>query len=261
MPELPEVETIVRGLKGLLPGKKLENISIFSRTLRYPLEKNRLRKLKGQKLLAIQRRAKYIIFDFEVAWLLISLGMTGKFVFREKQIKHDHLCFTFGQDKLFYNDVRRFGFIRYYQEKPQLNTGIEPLSKAFTVDFFFNKIKDSKREIKNILLSGFPVCGVGNIYASESLFQAGIHPQTTSMNRKKSSLLVKSIRDVLKRSIRAGGTTLKDYKNIKDSPGYFALQLSVYGRNGQACKRCEAIITKIVQSGRSTFFCPSCQKR
>ncbi len=268
MPELPEVETVRAGISPHITGKKVRGIEIRNDKLRYPVTKD-VEKLFGEVIESVERRAKYLILYTSKYKLLIHLGMSGAIRVVEDEFdfkKHDHFLLQIEEGKvLVYNDPRRFGFILLYgkdQEIPFLEKlAPEPLSDDFNVDYLFPKLQGRTRPIKSLLMDQEFVVGVGNIYANESLFMAGIHPERPANNVNKQELgrLIDAIKEVLQRAILQGGTTLKDFTTPDGSPGYFAQELMVYGQKGQACVLCGTEIERIVLTNRATYFCPKCQ--
>ncbi|MFQ5606201.1 MAG: bifunctional DNA-formamidopyrimidine glycosylase/DNA-(apurinic or apyrimidinic site) lyase [bacterium] len=273
MPELPEVETIRRALRATLPGRKIEKILVRDARLRWPIDEIRLQQLVvGQEVLDIDRRAKYLLIQLRKgSTLIVHLGMSGRFLLLMEPLpfeKHDHVIFYLdNKTELRFRDTRRFGMIDAVppggvENYPRfINLGVEPLDSKTTSEMLYEKSRNSKKPIKNLLMDGNFMVGVGNIYANEALFYAGIHPQMPSntLSKKDWRRLHKSICMVLNKAIEKGGTTLNDFVNSNGEIGYFQLSLSVYGREGEKCLRCKSIIERYVQVGRSTFFCPGCQ--
>ena len=270
MPELPEVETICRGLQPHATNCRIDKLDIYQPKLRYPLEPNLSQKLQGQTILAIERRAKYLILTLSTDFLLIHFGMSGFFrVYDEKttKAKHDHVIFQLSNKKfLHYNDTRRFGFILYFDGKDALTQYLaslapEPLSRQFNVKYLENTLSRTKSSIKTVLMNNKVVVGVGNIYAQESLFKAGISPlrPANALSHVEAKSLLNIIKKTLNTAICQGGTTLKDFSHTDGKPGYFKQQLKVYGRANQPCFKCHTKLKEIKQSGRTTCFCPKCQ--
>ena len=237
--------------------------------LREPVPVRRLKSIKGDHFTAAARRAKYLLFNLQSGdTLLVHLGMTGNLLFRDNRVLHDHVVFELeGSPALVFSDPRRFGMItlctpaelegnRYLQ-----GLGVEPLSSAFDVDYLRRFCKGRKRPIKNLLLDGRVVAGIGNIYASEALFRAGIRPtiRADRLSRIRVQELVVHIKAVLRLAIRKGGTTINDYLGSGDG-GRFQQQLAVYGRAGENCRVCDQPIRSLSQAGRSSFYCSHCQK-
>lgn len=271
MPELPEVETTRRGIAPHVLGKKILHIEIRRRDLRQPIPDS-IESCAGLRFLAVERRSKYLIFHLENDQaLLLHLGMSGSLrVCQTDQTwkRHDHFALQIDlSQQLRYHDPRRFGLLLHLSRRqiathPLLShLGPEPLSADFTSSGLQARLQKSQRAIKLSLMDARIVVGVGNIYAAEALFLARIHPQqpSSTLSLAQCRKLCRSIRVVLGRSIRQGGTTLRDFVNENGQPGYFRQQLNVYDRADACCRRCESIIVRIIQGQRSTFFCPHCQ--
>jgi len=275
MPELPEVETIKNGLANKLHNKIISDAVINRPNLRTFFPDNFTENLKDKKLTAFKRRSKYLLIELDNDYILIShLGMSGKFtIFSDNEDypkdKHDHVVINFTDgSSLVYNDIRRFGLMDFVQknelEKHKLfvNLAPEPLTQDFNTDYLYNILKNKKTNIKNAIMDSHIVVGVGNIYACESLFKCKISP-TRSCNTIKSSeisKLIDIIKETLKEAIASGGSTLKDYRKEDGTMGYFQHSFKVYGREKEKCTICSSKIERIKQQGRSTFFCPECQK-
>ncbi|MFN3700477.1 MAG: bifunctional DNA-formamidopyrimidine glycosylase/DNA-(apurinic or apyrimidinic site) lyase [Alphaproteobacteria bacterium] len=290
MPELPEVETVKRGLEPVLSGQRIMRCVLNRENLRYPFEKNFAKIVSGALVKALERRGKYIIIHLDgAANLVVHLGMSGQFrivpavrssknnepsALSEPQ-KHDHVIWEIESGaKVIYNDPRRFGFINFLPQTGWEHSshfarmGPEPLGNHFHADALMAALKIRKAPIKIALLDQSVVAGVGNIYASEALFRAGISPllPACDINSAAAENLVQAIKSVLSDAIAAGGSTLKDYKHTDGGLGYFQHNFSVYDRSGEPCAGCDCKldktggIQKIVQGGRSTFYCPQKQK-
>ena len=269
MPELPEVETTKRGIEPYLHNQSITKILVRQKSLRIPFNDNLKKHITHVKIKNIKRRAKYIVIDFANEYsMVIHLGMTGNLrASRQKKfLKHDHIIFYLESgNSLIFNDVRRFGLVQIYKTKNSFylldNNGPDPFEKKADVDYFYNRIKNSSASIKSILLNHKIISGIGNIYASEILFSTNISP--LRMGRDISHTDCKKILEqskiILNKAIRAGGTTLNDYFNAESKPGYFKIQLNVYGKEGEKCPSCESKISKITQSNRSTYFCKESQ--
>ena len=272
MPELPEVETVRIALSSQLLKRKICKVIKKVQKLRFVIPKN-IKNIENSILEKIKRRGKYLIFYFNTGYsLLFHLGMTG--VFRvSKNIdykNHDHLIIKFTTLNLTYNDVRRFGFVKVYfnnelkKSSHLLKLGKEPFSKRFDTNYIYNLVSDKEQVIKNFLMDQRNIAGLGNIYCSEILFDAGISPlkNTNTLKLLECKKLVHSTRKVLKRAIKMGGTSIKNFKDPSGSLGYFKNKLKVYDREDKNCYNCKgkSKIKKIVQGGRSTFFCGACQK-
>ena len=277
MPELPEVETIARGLTARLLGKRLLSFKLNRRDLRNPVPRGLKAKLEGRRVIAITRRAKYILFHLEGGGVLIvHLGMSGRLVLADAEnapppARHDHAVLGFeGGVELRLNDARRFGLLDYAAEKDLAahklfrHLGPEPLEPEFDDARLAGLLKGKKTSIKAALLDQHVVAGLGNIYVSESLYGAGISPKCLagSVQGVRAARLANAIRDVLARAIEAGGSSLRDYVQASGELGYFQHHWAVYGKEGEPCPRCDCRkgIKRIVQGGRSTFYCAKRQR-
>ena len=268
MPELPEVETTVRAVSEF-QDKILSRVLIHNKNLRWKVDERVKKHLRNKQVLKITRRAKYILIFFDDCCLMIHLGMSGKLRIQNIRdnyfLKHDHAEFLFQKKKIIFNDPRRFGSIHLTKEPNEHNLikdlGIEPLSKAFNKKYLFGVCKDKNTAIKRLIMDQKKVVGVGNIYASESLFLAKINPNKPAKNVPIDEIanLVKSIKKVLSNAIKAGGTTLKDFYSADGNAGYFNIELNVYGKENESCKNCKNIIEKTVIGQRATYFCRKCQ--
>tara|TARA_B100000945_G_scaffold307496_1_gene296032 strand:- start:22164 stop:22976 length:813 start_codon:yes stop_codon:yes gene_type:complete len=269
MPELPEVETSVQAIQEF-SNQVIKSIKIFNPNLRWKISEKDLLKLQGKKINSITRRAKYILFNIENLQILLHLGMTGTLRVSNNSSnlykKHDHVEFIFYNQKIIFNDPRRFGSIHLVLDPKNhfllKHLGPEPLSKDFNGDYLFNKIKKSKSPIKTALMNQKNVVGIGNIYVNEILFNSKIRPtrKCKTLTKKDNQEIVISTKKILKSAIKAGGTTLQDFYKPDGNKGYFKIDLSVYDRDGDLCLLCKKeFITKITQSQRSTFFCKNCQ--
>lgn len=271
MPELPEVETTCRGITPHILNESVLKVIIRAPKLRWPIPKSIAKLLPKQKVISIERRAKYILIKFKIGTLIIHLGMSGRLQILSKQTpaqKHDHVDIIFSNGVCMrYTDPRRFGCILWTIDSPMehkllCNLGPEPFTKEFTGKYLYKLSQKRAIPVKNFIMDNKIVVGAGNIYANEALFAAKLDPRSPAktISEVQYTLLVKHIKRILKKSIAKGGTTLKDFRDTSGKPGYFSQSLLVYGRNGEACVDCETQI-EIVQIGqRSTFFCPSCQK-
>ncbi|MDQ7054228.1 MAG: bifunctional DNA-formamidopyrimidine glycosylase/DNA-(apurinic or apyrimidinic site) lyase [candidate division KSB1 bacterium] len=273
MPELPEVETIRRGLEPHLYGKRLQSLRVHEPRLRWPVDEAKIKTaIENRRLQDIRRRAKYLLFDFEGGQtLLVHLGMSGQLRLLRKPAeleRHDHIQLFFeGGLELRYRDPRRFGMmdvvaIDRVAGHPRLqHLGAEPLDETIPADSFYHTVRKSRKPIKNLLMDATFMVGVGNIYANEALFYAGVHPETPAQRLplEKWCELLACVRQVLRKALREGGTTLNDFVDSRGEPGYFQLSLAVYGREGEPCPQCGSAIQKTVLTGRGTFFCPRCQ--
>lgn len=271
MPELPEVETTLRGIKPHILGKKVENIVIRHESLRWPIPKHLNQLLKNKNLKSLRRRSKYILFEFANGTLILHLGMSGRLCVLSEPVqpkKHDHVDIYFNNKKyLRFTDPRRFGAILWTTDDPEQhallkNIGPEPLSSAFTGKYLFEQSRKRKVSVKAFIMNSAIVAGVGNIYATESLFAAKIHPEKAAgkLSLDECDLLVNHIKRILKLAIKKGGTTLKDFLKSDGSPGYFSIQLKVYGKDGKPCPNCKTVL-KLARIGqRSTVYCAKCQR-
>ncbi len=269
MPELPEVETICQGLKPKLIGHSFDNITVLQPSLRCNVPQD-IYSLCHSPIHTITRRAKYIlVYTTSDKVLIIHLGMSGRLRSSQLCTKHDHLIFSISSgETLYYHDPRRFGTVTWAQSQhidahPFFsNLGVEPLSLSFTRERLYEGLKNSRMEIKQRLLNQQFIVGIGNIYASEALFDAGISPLrlSCSLTFEEATRLRNSIQFILTQAITAGGTTLRDYKNVEGEMGYFQHNFSVYNRNNHYCKKCKiTTVRKLTQGQRSTYFCPNCQ--
>jgi formamidopyrimidine-DNA glycosylase len=271
MPELPEVE-----VTRLSFADRIAGASIFAaqmgKPLRWPLG-IKPDVLVGRQVLQVRRRGKYLLLDLSEGLLLIHLGMSGRLVFLNDAAppagKHDHFDLKTSRGLLRLHDPRRFGAVVYAKSeidpiahKLLGNLGVEPFGDAFTKDFFYQQLHQRKSPIKQVLLSGLPVVGVGNIYASEALFHAALRPQTLAsrISRPRADKLHAAVLQVLQNALDLGGSTLRDFANAHGEDGHFQLQAAVYDRAGLPCHVCQAPIRTIRQGQRSTFYCASCQR-
>jgi len=270
MPELPEVETVRRGIEPHLLNQKILGAVMRASKLRYPLDPNLSSKLEGATVSKVQRRAKYLLIITTTGTLLIHLGMSGTLRFCAHNAplqKHDHVDILLKDGNcLRYQDPRRFGLILWTEGPSQEHSllhglGPEPLGADFSGDDLVAHKKNRKIAIKPFIMDPKVVVGIGNIYAAEALFRAGIHPKR-SIRRVSSSRLHKlasAIKEVLKEAVDQGGTTLKDFTNADGDLGYFGQDLAVYGREGLPCPSCKTNIKRTVLAQRSTYWCPHCQ--
>ncbi len=268
MPELPEVETTKRGIKPHLLHQRITDLIVRNKSLRWPVP-DELRMLIGYDVIDIERRAKYLRIKTEAGDALVHLGMSGSLKvvsIDEPPSFHDHVDLIFEHFILRYTDPRRFGCWLYLKPNEQhtllSKLGPEPLSEAFSADYFYSQASQRKTKIKQFIMNNAIVVGVGNIYANEALFMSGIHPsrEAKRISRARLYKLHQAIIDVLRKAIENGGTTLKDFVNSDGKPGYFKQQLNVYGRAGKACLNCNKMLKEIRQGGRSTVYCASCQR-
>ncbi len=270
MPELPEVETTRRGLEPSLRGRRIVAVQVRQPRLRRPVPRDLGDQLRGKTIREIGRRGKYLLLTIDGGTLIVHLGMSGslRLVGERPPGKHDHLILSLDDgSRLVLRDPRRFGSVLWWQgsvhEHPLLrDLGIEPLEREFDGNFLYRLTRSSRRPIKNLLMDQHRIAGLGNIYANEALFLAGIHPTrpADSLEREECDRLATAIRTVLARAIDDGGTTLRDFVNDRGQPGYFQLTLGVYGREGQPCPRCHTPVQRLKLGQRATYFCPRCQR-
>jgi len=267
MPELPEVETTKNGLAKLLTNRKITKVEILNSNLRWIVDQSIKSKIKNQTIRSFSRRGKYILFNLNKGYLMIHLGMSGKINVVDTQEplqKHDHFLLHFDKKVMRFNDPRRFGSIFYLESlnhKLLNSLGVEPLESSFNENYLFENSRNKTQIVKAFIMDSRIVVGVGNIYACESLYMAGINPKTKAnkISKLRYINLTNKIRMVLKKAIKAGGTTLQDFAKVDGKPGYFSQELSVYGRENENCYSCNGKIKRIVQNQRSTFYCPKCQ--
>jgi formamidopyrimidine-DNA glycosylase len=271
MPELPEVETTRRGIEPLVANKIVDRVVIHNAALRWPVPSTLPVTLPGQTLHAVGRRSKYLLFNFDHGTLIVHLGMSGHLrvtLYDQDHRKHDHVEIGFrGGPVLRYNDSRRFGAMLWTEEPPLQHErlaalGPEPFSPGFNSAHLYRLSRGRKVAVKQFLMDANVVVGVGNIYASESLFRAGIAPakQAGKVSKNAFDRLVSSVQTILAEAIAAGGTTIRDFSDSQGRPGYFKQDLRVYGRAGEECIACGSPIKQIRLGQRSTFYCVDCQK-
>ncbi|WP_440875258.1 bifunctional DNA-formamidopyrimidine glycosylase/DNA-(apurinic or apyrimidinic site) lyase [Thalassotalea sp. PLHSN55] len=269
MPELPEVEVCRLGISPHVLKQKVAKVTVRNRQLRWLIPEE-VSTLVGQTVESVERRSKYLLLRLQTGTLLIHLGMSGTIRVIDKNTavaKHDHFDLVLENNKaLRLNDPRRFGAVLFFPEHIDeqgllAKLGPEPLTDEFNADYLFAKAKNRKVPIKTFLMNNQVVVGVGNIYANEALFKAGILPTalTGTISKKRFEQLTAIIKQVLSDAIKQGGTTLKDFTQADGRPGYFAQKLQVYGRAGKKCLACETILEEVRQSNRSSVFCPNCQ--
>jgi formamidopyrimidine-DNA glycosylase len=270
MPELPEVETTLRGIEPHLLKQRIAQVTVRDSRLRWPVP-SAVAKAEGQQLINLRRRGKYLLLELEQGGLIIHLGMSGSLRILDSPVspaKHDHVDIILKSGAcLRFNDPRRFGAFLWVDGMMEdhvllRDLGPEPLSGEFTADYLHGASRGRKVAIKNFIMNGHIVVGVGNIYASEALFMAGIHPLRAAgrISRQRYAALVDAIRDVLARAIRQGGTTLRDFVSSDGAPGYFAQELLVYDRAGLDCFQCGAPVRQKVIGQRSSYYCTTCQR-
>ena len=289
MPELPEVEVVKRSLINKAQNSIIKAVKINDERLRYKVDKNQIKKIIGSKLVKILRRSKFLLFFFNTnTVMLVHLGMTGKFFFinqknkkyktsfyyninEKKDHKHDRVIFFLSKkQKLIYNDIRKFGFIKFLtksnfnQNFHLKNLGPEPLNKKFNFEYFKKFIHGRERNIKNVLMDQKFVSGLGNIYVNEILFFSGIKPtkKCKNLSEKEIYKIVKFTKKILSKAIYFGGSSIKDFSSSSGKKGSFQQYFSVYGKKGENCsnKKCGGHITKIIINQRASFFCTKCQK-
>ena len=288
MPELPEVEVVKKSLKKTIYDLRIKNIEIPNKFLRYKINEKLMKRMINSKVISVSRRSKYILIGLDNQFtIMVHLGMTGKIVITgadkkkyktsfyyeliDSKSKHDHLILEFSKNIIFtYNDVRKFGFIKIFETNKlylssHLNKlGPEPLSKKFNSYYFEKNVMKRQVCLKDLLMNQKFIAGLGNIYVNEALFLSKINPTVRSnkLSLKKIRLLVFNIKKVLKKAIQAGGSSIKNFNNIKGKSGNFQLFFNVYGKQGTNCSRsnCMGTIQRIWISKRSTFFCDICQK-
>lgn len=270
MPELPEVEITRRGLLADLPGRTVDAVVVRNPALRYPLPRTLGRILAGQVLRGIGRRGKYLLFDFGSGTLIVHLGMSGSLRLVpavEPAGRHDHLDLVFGTTALRLRDPRRFGAVLWERGDVAAHPliaplGIEPLSTGFTAGWLHAATRGRTTAIKVFLMDSHVLVGVGNIYASESLFRARIDPRTPAgrLSGQRCARLVPAVQETLQAALAAGGSTLRDFMHSDGSAGWFQQHYFVYGREGEPCRACGTNIKAARLGQRSTFFCPRCQR-
>lgn len=285
MPELPEVETVRRGLAPVLEGRRLKRAEARRPDLRFALPERFVERLEGAKLLKLDRRAKYLVAPLDTGESLVAhLGMSGRFtIVAKKKVPqpgayyydnapnpaHTHVVLeTDRGDRIEYNDPRRFGYMTLIptealEAHPYFSgLGPEPLGNAFHAEHLAGAFAGKKQNVKATLLDQRIVAGLGNIYVCEALFRSNISPKRAAgrISSSRLDLLTTTVRDVLNEAIEAGGSTLRDYATVDGALGYFQHRFKVYGREGEPCPVCATPIARIVQGGRSTFYCPKCQK-
>jgi len=287
MPELPEIEIVRRSLAKMVNKAKITDIKINNKNLRYKIPSGFSKQLIGEKILKILRRSKYLIFYFKKKLLLVHLGMSGKFLILRKSDnamfktsfyydlniipKHNHVCLTLNNGLiLVYNDVRRFGFFKLYNNEKIDNItylkklGLEPFNKKLNTKYFQKFSLRRKKNIKSLLMDQTFISGLGNIYVNEALFLSRIHPmrESNSLKNKEIKNLLINIKDILKFSITKGGSSIRDFKNTLGKSGDFQQFFHVYGKESKNCSRvsCSGKVKNIKISGRSSFFCNKCQK-
>jgi formamidopyrimidine-DNA glycosylase len=270
MPELPEVETTRRGIERSARGRHIGEFRIYDHRLRWPIDRSVPQQLPGQKIVEVDRRAKYLLLRLTGGTLILHLGMSGSLRLLPQdtpRIKHDQFDLYLDSGlTLRFNDPRRFGSLHYTTADPSQHKLLrslapEPFDQVFDADYLYRITRRRSAAIKQVLMNGRLVTGVGNIYASEALFRARISPRRAArkLTRAECARVVRAVRAALQAAIKAGGTTLRDYVGTDGNPGYFRQKLYVYERDGEACRVCATLVRKITQGQRSTYFCPHCQ--
>jgi len=274
MPELPEVETTRRSILSHIKHHKIKHLEVRQDKLRWPVTKDLREKPVGASILDVKRRAKYLLLITERGAILIHLGMSGHLRILSKAVtptKHDHIDLVLDNGKILrYTDPRRFGAWLWTEDAIARhallrNLGPEPLSKLFTADYLYNISRQRKLTAKQLLMNNHIVVGIGNIYANEALFLAGIHPKKSAamLGQQDCEKLIIAIKKILHQAIKLGGTTLRNFLhgNNEGKPGYFKQKLWVYGRRGQLCKKCQTLLKELRLGQRSCIYCPTCQKK
>ena len=269
MPELPEVETTCRGIAPHILDRKVRDVIVRESRLRWPVPPQLRQTLAGARFTAVNRRAKYLLLETDKGILMVHLGMSGSLRIMPADtpaLFHDHIDLVLDDGRcLRYHDPRRFGSFHWLQslKHPLLDhLGPEPLAASFDGGYLYQRSRGRRIPVKQFIMDGKIVVGVGNIYANEALFMAGIRPARAAgrVALSRYELLAQTIKAVLGDAIEQGGTTLRDFVGGDGSPGYFAQQLRVYGRQGQPCRVCKSVLKEIRQGGRSTVYCPDCQR-
>ena len=271
MPELPEVETTCRGITPHVVGQIISSVVLRRTSLRWPIPSHLPKTLSNQKILTVKRRAKYLLLETVQGTLIIHLGMSGSLQLVDHNCavkKHDHVDICLHSGKIIrLNDPRRFGAVLWADEdvmshKLLCDLGPEPLSDAFCDDWLYMQSRGKRQAVKTFIMNNKIVVGVGNIYATEALFMAGIRPDRSAggVSKEEYVRLTNTVKHVLKRAIECGGTTLKDFLGSDGKPGYFAIELSVYGKQGLPCPVCRTPIQSMKLGQRSSCFCPKCQR-
>ncbi|MGD2167987.1 MAG: bifunctional DNA-formamidopyrimidine glycosylase/DNA-(apurinic or apyrimidinic site) lyase [Gammaproteobacteria bacterium] len=268
MPELPEVETTRRGIAPLISNQAIERVVVRERRLRWRIPDGLEQRIAGQTVHSVARRAKYLLLQLDDCELIVHLGMSGSLRFLPEEIPpapHDHVDWRFATGTLRLNDPRRFGCVLLTNSAGSHRLiaalGPEPLEAGFSADHLRAACEGRRVAIKQLLMNSHVVVGVGNIYANEALFRAGIHPRRAAgrISPERLRSLVAAVRDVLAESIAHGGTTLRDFVGSDGRPGYFRIALQVYERAGEPCVQCGTAIRRIVQGQRATYYCVNCQ--
>ncbi|WP_026067842.1 bifunctional DNA-formamidopyrimidine glycosylase/DNA-(apurinic or apyrimidinic site) lyase [Pusillimonas noertemannii] len=275
MPELPEVETTRRGIATVMPGQPLRRLLVHEPRMRWPVPPHLSARVAGQTVRSCERRGKYLLLNFDHGTMIIHLGMSGSLRSAppdEPRRKHDHIEWIFDHARFLLHDPRRFGAVLWHDSRdgpllahPLLaRLGVEPFGPDLVPAFLHAQLRGKRVAIKQALLAGNIVVGVGNIYASEALFRARIHPSTPAgrLSLQRCERLCEAIKATLQDALASGGSTLRDYVNASGQPGaYFEIHAAVYDREKQPCRVCTTPIRRIVQGQRATYYCPSCQRR
>ena len=270
MPELPEVETTRRGILPYIDQQTVTEVIVRQPKMRWPIP-DEIHQMEGQQIESVKRRGKYLLLETKQGTALIHLGMSGSLRVVDAgsaHDKHDHVDIVFNNKKAIrLHDPRRFGAVLWTKKNPLKHKlirslGPEPLSDDFNLDYLFQCSRGRTVSIKQFIMNGHIVVGVGNIYACESLFRAGISPKRAAgkVSKARYKKLLEVIKEVLAQAIEQGGTTLKDFVQAEGKPGYFQQELNVYGRKGENCRACDSTVKQITQGQRSTFYCSQCQK-
>lgn len=271
MPELPEVETTRRGIAPHILNQEIEGVTLRQRKLRWPIPAKLPALIEGRKIKSVRRRAKYLLLELDNGTLLMHLGMSGSLRIVDGSAppqKHDHVDFQFANGRVLrFRDPRKFGCILWLDDAPEKHPllkdlGPEPLSEEFNADMLSRLSRNRKAAVKTFIMDGHVVVGVGNIYANEALFRAGIRPsrEAGKVSGERYGLLVGAIKEVLEEAISVGGTTLRDFLGGDGEPGYFKQSLAVYGRAGLPCIRCGSLLKEVRLGQRSTVYCGKCQR-
>ena len=271
MPELPEVETTRRGLEPRVVGRRFRDVVVRNPNLRWPVPRDLRSRLRGEEVLAIRRRGKYLLFDCPNGHLLVHLGMSGRLTVvpaDRPALAHDHIDLQLeGQETIRLNDPRRFGAMLWVRGPAECHVllkglGVEPFDPAFSGELLQALAGGRRVAVKQFLMNARVVTGVGNIYAAESLFRAGIHPlrQVDRISLQRWQRLAQAVRETLERALAAGGTTLRDYVSAGGEAGEYFAQCAVYGREGKPCNQCGRPVRALRQGNRSTFYCVGCQR-
>jgi formamidopyrimidine-DNA glycosylase len=271
MPELPEVETIRRGIAPLITGRYITRVTVRHRGLRWPVARDFERQLEARAIVHVDRRGKYLLIHCDGGTLIVHLGMSGSLFVVPSGTppgKHDHFDLALDDGRLLrFNDPRRFGSVHWVEHDPLdhpllAGLGPEPLAPSFDGDRLYAQTRRRKAAIKQVLMDSHVLAGIGNIYASEALHRAGIHPARSAnrLSRVRYRRLAEAIHATLELALAAGGSTLRDYVDATGAPGCFQHQYGVYGRAGEPCRQCGSTIRQLRQGQRSTFYCPRCQR-